>query len=80
MNSNDTNQQRPVLIEQTAKKHKLIRGIGIVIMILAAIFGAANSDQLGTTEGYGTIVTAVGFVTGLLVYFVGTLLSWWHHG
>ncbi|HUP81600.1 MAG TPA: hypothetical protein VM260_23820 [Pirellula sp.] len=80
MNANDSNQQRPVLIEQTAKKYKLIRGIGILIMILAAIFGAANSDQLGTTEGLGTIFTAVGFVTGLLVFSIGTMLSWWHHG
>ena len=52
----------------------------MVTFSLVRTHSRGNSDQLGTTEGYGTIVTAVGFVTGLLVFFVGTLLSWWHHG
>lgn len=73
-------QQRPVLIEQTAKKHKLIRGVGILILTVTAIFAAANSDEFGTSAGFGTILSAIGFILGLLVLGVGILLSWWHHG
>jgi hypothetical protein len=73
-------QQKPVLIEQTSKRLKLVRAAGIVILLLSVLIGVATSDEFGAGEGVGTVLTAVGFVTGLIVFTVGVALSWWHHG
>lgn len=76
----NNSEQRPVLIEQSAKKYKLIRGVGILILLATAVFAAANSDNFGTSDGIATIVSGIGFVLGILVFGIGMLLTWWHHG
>ncbi|XZE35429.1 hypothetical protein SH501x_000920 [Pirellulaceae bacterium SH501] len=73
-------QPKPVLIEQSSKKLKLVRAAGIVILLLSVAFGVATSDEFGAGEGLGTVLTAIGFVTGLVVFVVGVVLTWWHHG
>jgi len=72
--------RRPVLIEQTAKKYKVIRAIGILILFVSVVIGVLSADQYGAGEGWGTILTAIGFGLGIIVFAVGVVLSWWHHG
>jgi hypothetical protein len=72
--------RRPILIEQTSKKYKLIRGVGILILVATAAFALVNSDEFGTSDGITTTISILGFVAGLIVFGVGLLLSWWHHG
>ena len=72
--------RKPVLIEQTAKKYKVIRAAGIIILLGSAVIGVLNADEFGTSEGWGTIVTAVGLAIGLFTFGTGVVLSWWHHG
>jgi hypothetical protein len=42
--------REPLLIEQTAKKYKLIRAIGILILLASAVFGFLVSDNFGTKD------------------------------
>lgn len=80
MPSPELTPQRPILIEQTSKKYKLIRGVGILILLATAGFALVNSDEFGTAEGITTTISIIGFIAGLIVLGVGLLLSWWHHG
>lgn len=80
MSSPDPTPKRPIVIEQTSKKFKLIRGVGILILAATAVYALVNSDQFGTTEGIATTISIVGFILGVIVLGVGLLLSWWHHG
>lgn len=72
--------RKPVLIEQTAKKYKAIRAIGILILLGSVVIGVLSADEYGAGEGWGTVLTATGCVTGIIVFGVGVVLSWWHHG
>lgn len=71
---------KPVLIEQTAKKYKAMRAIGILILLATAVLAIASSDYFGVAEGLTTILVAVGAGVGIIVFGVGVILSWWHHG
>ncbi len=72
--------RKPVLIEQTAKKYKVIRAVGILILLLSAVVGIFTADEYGAGEGWRTAVTAAGCVIGIIIFGVGVVLSWWHHG
>ena len=72
--------QRTVLIEQTAKKYKAIRAVGILTLLASAGIGLLTADEFGAGEGWGTTLTAIGCGVGLIIFGVGIALSWWHHG
>lgn len=72
--------QEKILIEQSAKKFKVLRGLGILVLGLSMVVGFTMTDSYGTAEGWPTILTVVGCVIGGLLYGVGTLLTWWEHG
>lgn len=71
------NAKQPVLIEKTAKKWKAIQAAGLVIVVLAAVVGVfamrSHSDALAIS---GIAI----FAAGIVVYYVGDLVAWWHHG
>ena len=71
--------QPKILIEQTAKKLKLIRAIGIVLVVIAVLIAAVMSDEYGpTTKGF--IISGIIGGIGVITWFAGTLMSWWQHG
>ena len=72
--------RKPVLVEQTAKKYKAIRAAGILILLGSAAIGILTADEFGAGEGWGTTLTAIGCGVGILVFGIGVVLSWWHHG
>lgn len=69
-------EEKPVLIEQTAKKWKKIQAAGMALVVIAAVLGVfamrSQSEPL-ILSGLAT------FVAGIVVYYVGDL-AWWHHG
>lgn len=71
---------KPVLIEQIAKKYKAIRAAGILILLASVMIGVMTADEYGAGEGWGTTLTAIGCGTGIIVFGIGVVLSWWHHG
>lgn len=70
-------EEKPVLIEQTAKKWKKIQAAGMALVVIAAVLGVfamrSQSEPL-ILSGLAT------FVAGIVVYYVGDLAAWWHHG
>ena len=77
---NKAKKRKPVLIEQSAKKFKLIRAAGILILLSAVVIGVVTTDKYSVEEGWGTFLMFTGLVTGTVVFGVGTILTWWHHG
>lgn len=69
--------KKPILIEQTAKKFKLISAIGTTLILFSAIIGILF---IRTSSNPSTIyaITSVGLF-GLCVMTVGNLLTWWYH-
>jgi len=61
---------RPVVIEQTAKRYKLIQLTGALVMVPAFILVLTGAIEIGL----------VGLLLGLVVYLWGRTLAWWHHG
>lgn len=80
MADSQNSDQKPVLIEQTAKKYKAIRAAGILILLASAGIGILTADEFGAGEGWGTTLTAIGCGVGIITFGVGIVLSWWHHG
>ena len=70
----------PITIEQTSKKYKLLRALGVLILLGSVVIGFLSADEYGAGEGWGKIVTATGCVLGIATFGVGVALSWWHHG
>jgi hypothetical protein len=75
----DVDQQK-VTIEQTSKKLKLIRAIGIVLLLLGAGVAISTADQFGVAEGWPSIISFTLVGIGIVVYGTGCLMSWWQHG
>ena len=80
MPDSNLDDRKPVLVEQTAKKYKAIRAIGILILLGSVVVGVLTADKYGAGEGWGTALTAIGCGTGIIVFGTGVALSWWHHG
>ena len=80
MADRDSDDRKPMLVEQTAKKYKAIRAVGILILLASAAIGVMTADEFGAGEGWGTALTAIGCGVGILVFGTGVVLSWWHHG
>jgi hypothetical protein len=75
---------RTVTAQQTAKKLKLIQGLGrfiiivaltVIVMALANIEPARKADSVSLVS-YGTIVLLLGVPFGL----IGRIGAWWFHG
>ncbi|MHC4064360.1 MAG: hypothetical protein ACYSUI_07655 [Planctomycetota bacterium] len=69
--------QRPVVVEQTAKRWKLLQGLGVLGLVCGCVplflgFGLESSVM----RVFGGIAMA----TGLTSYIVGRSMAWWHHG
>lgn len=69
--------EKPVVIEQTAKKWKAIQAAGLVVVVIAA-----GIYVLGMRlESQGVMLTGVGVLTiGIGVHWTGRAIAWWHHG
>ena len=71
--------EKPVLIEQTSKRLKVIRLVGVLLMVAAILPAIVLADEYGpTTAGY--VIAGSVFVLGLIVYGVGMAITWWQHG
>ena len=71
--------QQKVLIEQTSKRLKVIRAVGMVLVVIAILIAGVTSDEHGpTTAGY--VLGGVIGGAGVLTWIVGMAMSWWHHG
>ena len=65
------------LIEQTAKKYKLIQLIGFGICVVAVLLVAVSAAcQSEVAVGLSCLLFGVGFIQ----FVVGRGLAWWHHG
>lgn len=68
---------KPTVIEQTAKRHKATQALGLAAfaagMFLTIVCGAWD---MPTATGLSLVLMLV----GLIVYGVGLLRAWWHHG
>ncbi len=71
--------EKPILIEQTSKRLKLIRLVGIVLIVLAILPALLLTDKYGPTNT-GYAISAVIGLAGLACWGYGIALSWWHHG
>lgn len=70
---------KPVLVEHTSKRLKVVRLVGVLLMLAAILPAIALADEHGpTTAGY--IIAGSVLVLGLIVYGVGMAMTWWHHG
>lgn len=58
------------LIEQSSKRLKVVRGVGIMLAILAVPLAVVEFN----------IVAGIIGGTGLLCWSCGTALTWWYHG
>lgn len=69
-----------VTIQQTSKRLKKIRLVGVLVLIASAIFGVCMMDEFGVAEGWPTIVCGSGVAIGALVLLYGWAITWWEHG
>lgn len=66
----ETQEQRPVVVEQTAKKYKKQLLFSIVLSILGVIVGIASDGSV-----FGSTM-----LIGGIIWFVFTKIRiWWHH-
>lgn len=70
----------PQVIEQTAKRWKLLQLIGAVICIasfigIVLLCGGANPDKYGAVLAVNYVLFGIGF----LVAVVGRAGAWWYH-
>jgi uncharacterized paraquat-inducible protein A len=72
--------QSKTLTEQSAKKYKLIRLAGIVVLLASVAIGIIGADEYGAAEGFNTIAAGIGLAVGIILLIVGNALTWWHHG
>ncbi|MEK6608209.1 MAG: hypothetical protein AABZ30_11145 [Myxococcota bacterium] len=66
-----------VVIEQTGKKWKRLQvlgTIGAITGIPIACAGFASDSSTGGTLGIGAVVL------GFIVFLIGRIGAWWHHG
>jgi len=66
--------EKPIQIESTAKKWKLLQLIGVVI-VLAGL----GSCMMSLASEQGGAGSAVLFAIGMLFLAVGSFGAWWHH-
>jgi len=60
-------------IQQTAKKWKALQAIGAVALIIGLVAMFASAPDVTTAA----IITTS---AGLILYLVGRIAAWWHHG
>lgn len=73
--------ERPQLIEQTAKKWKVIQVIGVVVALCGIVFamlGARGQNGPEATPRFwiGLVIACIG--AGVAI--AGAIGAWWHHG
>lgn len=68
-----------ILIEQTSKPLKAIRGVGILLLLVAILPAVLMRDEYGPTNA-GYITASVIAGVGGLCLAVGMAMSWWEHG
>lgn len=69
--------EKPVVIEQTAKKWKAIQAAGLVVVVIAAAIlavGMRLGSQAVTLTGVGVLIVGIG------IHWAGRAIAWWHHG
>ena len=72
-------ENRPVVIEQTAKRYKLMQLAGCLAMMAGAVIGAVGIASGEPSPGQ-LIATFLSIGGGLLCYIIGRFLAWWFHG
>lgn len=82
-------QTRPVVIEQTSKKHKLLMLIGglscvggiVGVFVFPFIAAQTPRDPVGQVFGQvGTLVSLLAIPGGAVTYIVARVTAWWNHG
>ena len=73
-----------VVTELTAKRYKLIQMIGVVLLLVGIVkvivdIGASDGDSLAGS-GISSPMALSMTLLGLIVWIVGRMLAWWHHG
>lgn len=64
----------PTVIEQTAKRYKVMQAVGALVMI-----AGFSSLFISDSPQFSARMILVGMM-GTLIYAAGRLLAWWYHG
>ena len=71
--------QQKVLVEQTSKRLKVIRAVGILLVLVAIPVALVMADKHGPTNiGYALAGLVGG--AGIITWIVGSIITWWQHG
>lgn len=73
----DSNSEKPVLVEATAKRWKVIQLYGAVICLVGVLLTGLSISLFSSPLA---IAAAVVCATGLGTIITGRTLAWWHHG
>jgi hypothetical protein len=81
--------EKPQIIEQTAKKWKLLQLVGLLLTVVGGLFFVLTlfllppPAELGSGVRPIVIMAAFAFIiflAGLTIYTIGRTAAWWHHG
>lgn len=73
---------KPLLIEQTEKRWKMLQALGLLIFfssIILCICWAAIFQPISWITISGIVLLLFPCVTGCIMYVVGRFCGWWYH-
>jgi hypothetical protein len=77
------NLQKPVVIEQTAKRYKLAQLVGFLMAIISLVVCFTDLPHIlpsGLETGWVLRIGIAGFLLGFLICLSGKAMAWWEHG